>query len=350
LTRLHIQPLLLIVFAVFFGVVQAQAEGIGMVTGSKIGTYIQFGHDIANVARDQGLDIMVKPSEGSLANIRRMMSQENAGLGIVQSDVLGFLKTSSDPQMRRMASQLRLVFPLYHEEVHLFARKDIQRLSDVNGKRVVVGTKGSGNWLTADHLLRLAGVTPVERLEMPPSTAISAVLTGRADAMFYVAGKPVTVFSRMRSLLQNPDYAPLVKHVHFLPIDEPAILREYVASDISVYDYAWIDGEIKTVAVKAVLVSVDFSSKRNAYFRQRCEQLRQLGEVVREQFEQLKSTGHPKWQEVELEQPVGIWQRDTCASPHAVQQPMAASQSAAPPRPAADLMQAIEHILTSDVR
>jgi uncharacterized protein len=354
LGRLRIHHGLLVMFVVLFSAVQTQAEGIGMVTGSKTGTYIRFGRDIAKMAREKGIDIIVKQSEGSLENIRRMMSNENAGLGIVQSDVLGFLKTSSDANMRSISSRLRLVFPFYNEEVHLFARKDVQQLSDLNGKRVVVGTKGSGNWLTANNILRLANIRPGQSLEMPPSTAVSAVLTGKADAMFYVAGKPVTVFTRIRGLLDNPDYAPLVKQVHFLALDHPEVLNEYVTSDISTNDYAWLDGNVTTAAVKAILVSFDFSSKHNPYFRQRCGQLETLGKAIREQFGYLQNTGHPKWKEVDLEQQVGIWQRDTCSSPHAVviPQPVAAVQTAPTPmRSDSDaLMKAIENILTSDAR
>ncbi len=142
LGRLRMYHVSIVMFAVCFGVVQAQAAGIGMVTGSKTGTYIRFGRDIAKVAKYKGVDIIVKQSEGSLANIRRMMSKENAALGIVQSDVLGFLKTSSEANMRRISSRLRLVFPFYNEEVHLFARKEIQQLSDLNGKRVASVPKG----------------------------------------------------------------------------------------------------------------------------------------------------------------------------------------------------------------
>ncbi|WP_179131444.1 TAXI family TRAP transporter solute-binding subunit [Candidatus Entotheonella palauensis] len=352
--HLRIHHLLIVLVVTVCSVVQTQAQGIGMVTGSKTGTYIRFGRDIAKVAKNKGVDIIVKKSEGSLANIRRMMSKENAALGIVQSDVLGFLSTSSDSNMRHITSRLRLVFPFYNEEVHLFARKEIQQLVDLNGKRVVVGTKGSGNWLTANNILRLANVDPGERLEMPPSTAVSAVLTGKADAMFYVAGKPVTVFTRIRGLLNNPDYAPLVQHVHFVPLDDPMILNEYVASDITTNDYSWLNGDVQTAAVKAVLVSFDFSSKRNTYFRQRCRQLEKLGEAIREQFDHLTRTGHPKWQEVDLEQQVGIWQRDTCSSPDAVAmtQPVAAAKTAPAPKSAdADaLMKAIENILTTDSR
>jgi TRAP transporter TAXI family solute receptor len=349
---------LMVMFAVCLSVGQAQAQGIGLVTGSEFGTYIRFGHDIAKVARSKGVDIIVKESEGSLANIRRMMSQENAGLGIVQSDVLSFLTTSADASMRSISSRIRLVFPFYNEEVHLFARKDIQQLSDLNGKRVVVGTKGSGNWLTANNILRIANIRPGESLEMPPGKAVSAVLTNEADAMFYVAGKPVPVFTRIQELLENPSYAPLVRQVHFLALDDPAILNEYVASNISSQDYAWLEGNIHTAAVKAVLVSVDFSSKHNAYYSQRCAQLKNLGEAIRERFDELKNSGHPKWQEVDLEQKIGIWQQDTCSSLEKVLEenitkPEALNASMPEPNtlPAQEpdmLLNQIEKILTSE--
>jgi uncharacterized protein len=90
---------------------QAKADSIGMVTGSTTGTYFQFGQDIAKLAPTAGLEIFVKESEGSIDNIRRLSSRENGAWGIVQSDVLGFLSRSEDPEARRIAERLRLVFP-----------------------------------------------------------------------------------------------------------------------------------------------------------------------------------------------------------------------------------------------
>ena len=79
----------------------ANAKQIGMVTGSRTGTYIQFGNDIAGVAKSVGLDILVKDSQGSIDNIKRINSKENATFGIVQSDVLGFLSRSESPEIAR---------------------------------------------------------------------------------------------------------------------------------------------------------------------------------------------------------------------------------------------------------
>jgi TRAP transporter TAXI family solute receptor len=310
---------------------------MGMVTGSKTGTYIQFGQDIARVAQGAGLDIVVKESEGSIDNIRRLVSAENAALSIVQSDVLGFLSRSADPQVRRIAGRLRLIFPFYNEEVHLFARTDIRRFEDLGGRRVVVGTQGSGNWLTSNNLLRIVNVRPAERIELPPPEGVSAVLTGQADAMFYVVGKPAKLFTALLDLQKDPRYAQLANDIHFVPLTHDAIVREYVASSIGPNDYTWLAESVPTVAVKAVLISFDFSTRINPYFRKRCAELGILGQAIRDNFAELQRTGHPKWQEVDLNQEIGIWKRDTC------------SQTSRRPTPAPptedDLLKAVTDIL-----
>lgn len=289
--------------------------GMGMVTGSSAGTYIQFGKDMAQVTEPEGLKLWVKESQGSLANIRRLVSRENAALGIVQSDVLGFLTRSEEPAMRRVAGHLRLIFPFYNEEVHLFARKEISQFEDLQGKRVVVGSKGSGNWLTATNLLHLMGVEPGEQLHLDPVAAATAVIVGDADAMFYVAGKPVKLFTNVEQLSQNPTYEGFLDKVHLVALDHPKMLEEYVGATFEASDYNWLTQQIPTIAVKAVLVSYDFSPRNSPYFRLRCDQLGKLGTAVRRNIGQLRQQGHPKWKQVNLDQQIGIWERDTCSQP-----------------------------------
>jgi TRAP transporter TAXI family solute receptor len=288
-------------------------EGVGMVTGSKTGTYYQFGNDIAAVAKPKGVDILVKESKGSIDNIKRLNSRENAAFGIVQSDVLGFLSRSKNPEMQRVAERLRLIFPFYNEEVHLFANKSIQSFEDLQGKRLAVGEKESGNWLTSTNLLQMTGVKPAEQVYLPPKEATIAVLKGEVDAMIYVAGKPVALFTALGNLKEKPDFAPLFDNVHFVPLEDTVMLREYAESGIGPEDYPWISATVPTIAVKAVLMSFDFSGKRSPYFQQRCEDLAGIGQAIRANIGQLKKTGHPKWKEVNLDAEVGNWQKDTCS-------------------------------------
>ncbi|MBL8259701.1 MAG: TAXI family TRAP transporter solute-binding subunit [Candidatus Competibacteraceae bacterium] len=292
---------------------EPDAKQIGMVTGSPTGTYIKFGHDIAGIAKNAGLEIAVKDSKGSIDNIRRINSKENATFGIVQSDVLGFLSRSENAELRRVAGRLRLIFPFYNEEVHVLANKNISSFNDLQGKRVVVGEQDSGTWLTAMNLLQLAGVKPAELLHVPPLQGVTAVLKGEADATFYVAGKPVTLFTKVGNLVTNPEFAPLLANVHFLPLVDERMLREYQPARIGPADYEWLSNEVSTVAVKAVLMSFDFSGKQNPYFARRCLQLAKLGQALRTNLGMLRQTGHPKWKEVNLDETVGTWPLDSCS-------------------------------------
>lgn len=310
-----------LLFVLFVAVFSFESYGeldnpkqLGVVTGSTTGTYIKFGQDMAKVTVGEGLSLLVKESQGSLANIRRMVSKENAGVGIVQSDVLGFLTRSVDPKMQRIASRLRLIFPFYNEEVHLYAQKDIKSINDLQGKRVVFGTKGSGNWLTTTNLLHMMGVEPAEQLNLDPAAGATAVLTNKADAMIYVAGKPVKLFSTIDKIKDQPKYRELVKNVHMVPLDDPKMLQEYQSATIGPADYAWLDKETPTIAVKAVLVGFDFSRKRAPYYVRRCKELAVLGSAIRANLESLKVNGHPKWNEVNLDEDIGLWERDQCSS------------------------------------
>ena len=318
----HLFLIGVVYLGIFLIVPKVQAEGIGMVTGSATGTYIQFGRDIARVLKPEGIDIIVKESEGSLDNVRRLWSKENAAIAIVQSDLLGFLKRSKGPMLKTYSKNLKLIFPFYNEEVHLLARKSIQRFEDLAGKRVVVGTEGSGNYLTSNNLLYMLKIKPSKRImDLPPAEAVRAVLTGKADAMFFVGGKPITLFQNISKLLtdSNPAYAKMVDNIHFVPLDNEKMHKEYVSSTIGPEDYKWVKKKIPTIAVKAVLVCYDFSEKnslfykeRSSYYQERCQQLAAIGQAIHQSIDILKQSGHPKWKEVNLNESTGIWEKDRC--------------------------------------
>jgi TRAP transporter TAXI family solute receptor len=316
----HLIHHLLFLSVVLFGLmvssgVAKDKSPMGMVTGSASGTYIQFGKQIAQMAKQEGVEILVKTSGGSLDNIQRIRSKENAALGIVQSDVLGFiLKRSEDPQLQQFVKHLRLIFPFYNEEVHLFANKDITRINDLQGKTVAIGTVNSGNFVTSINLFHIMGIEPKTVVtDLKPAEAAAAVISKEIDAMIYVAGKPVTLFSDLEKIKENPELAPYFEETHFVPLENEKILQEYVASNISTADYSWFPGEVPTVAVKAVLIGYDFSRGKSPYYQMRCSQLSRVGKAIRENISWLKKNGHQKWQEVDLEQEVGIWEADTCS-------------------------------------
>lgn len=293
-----------------------EVQPLGMVTGQVTGTYIAIGNDIARVAPSEGMTLEVKPSNGSIDNIRRIAeAKENAALGIVQSDVLGFLKRSKNPRSKQIAERLRLVFPFYAEEVHVLARKDIADFKGLSGKRVVIGQQGSGNMLTAMNLLTLTNVKPARILQIAPDQGVVAVLAGEADAVIFTAGKPVTLFRNLEQVRSDFDgkYAELLKQVHFLPVTGPAVEKEYNKAEITPKDYDFVKKTVPTVSVAALLVAYDFSSEKNGYYKMRCEQVGEIARTIREHMGWLQENGHPKWKEVDPYREVMLWQRDKCA-------------------------------------
>lgn len=294
----------------------AEDNPLGMVTGPETGTYIAMGKDIAKVVEKDGGTLEVKSSNGSIDNIRRITEAgENAGMGIVQSDVLGFLKRSKNPRSQQIAARLRLIFPFYAEEVHVLARNDIKDFKGLEGKRVAIGQQGSGNMLTAMNLFAITGVKPAQMLQLPPDQGVVAVLAGEADAVIFIAGKPVTLFRNLEQMRGdfNGKYAELLNQVHFLPVTGVEVEKEYDKAEITPQDYDFVKETVPTASVTSLLVAYDFSSAKNDYYRARCGQLEQVGHAIRSNLAWLKENGHPKWKEVDPRREVALWKRDTCA-------------------------------------
>lgn len=297
--------------------VQADDKSLGMVSGPKAGTYVAVGGDIARVAEKAGVKIEVKESGGSIDNIKRITSGENAALGIVQSDVLGFLSRSKNPDSIRVASNLRLVFPLYREEVHVLANQSIKSFSELKGKKVVIGEDGSGSMLTAINLFSVMGVVPEAMMKIAPAEGLVSVMRGEADAILFVGGKPVRMFKNLENILSgnNEEYKKLLSKLHFIALKDPLMLEEYSPAEIVPADYSFVKERIPTVAVTSALIAYDFSPSSRQSNKDRCEEVRKVADAIRTDLDSLKKDGHPKWKEVDLSTSVGSWKKDLCAWP-----------------------------------
>ncbi len=288
---------------------------IKIVTGPDTGTYYAFGHNIADIAGKGTSSVKVIPSNGSIDNIRQIVEGKGTiALGIVQSDILGFLKRSTSSNTKKVADHLSMVFPFYDEEVHILARTSIKGLRDLNGKRIVVGEEGSGNMLTAMNILSLAQLKAGRLLHMPPAEGVVAVLSGEADAMFLVGGKPVPLFAHLSSLKEAKSgaNAHLLENVHFIPIDDQRIYTEYSPTRINKGDYPFMQETILTAKVSAVLVAYGDNVRNGGRHGRECGQLQEISRLIADKLEELKVKGHPKWKEVNLYSDVAGWPRNSC--------------------------------------
>ena len=274
-------------------------------TGGPQGTYIKIGRDIAALGAECGLTLNVLESAGSLENFVGVRNRRNTQFGIVQSDVLEYLKTfeANDPEVQKAVKGVRIMFPLYNEEIHVLARNDIAGLKDLSGKKVAVGKKDSGTFLTATLIMDILQVKAGARMDINPDEALPKLLSGEIDAFFYVAGAPASLFSG--NTIDKTKF-------HLLPITEAPLLATYTPSRIEAGTYSFQDKPVDLIAVKAVMMTYDYDVKRNAYHRDSCKTVSDFSNLIVTGLDKLKTTGHPKWKTVDLTALPPGWQVGVC--------------------------------------
>ncbi len=189
-TNLWIVPLaLLLVWLLFRFLDPAPPKVLVMTTGSESGSYHQFGLAMQQELAKQNLELQLRPSRGSLDNLQRLTDGSGeAQLGMIQSGTEQLLAPAQRSQLIGLAA-------LYHEPLWLFQRQDVNitQLSDLQDKRVAVGSEGSGTWAVLKGLFeqrqdgaRLELLNNGLWRKMGSAAAADALLAGELDAAFLV--------------------------------------------------------------------------------------------------------------------------------------------------------------------
>jgi TRAP transporter TAXI family solute receptor len=276
-----------------------------IVTASKTGTYIQIGRDLATlVAAPAGIELQVLESAGSAENVRRMRFEPGVKLALVQSDVYqAFLDEAKagHPDAGNIIRPLRLIMPLYDEEIYFIVRADspLNSIHEIKNKKIGVGPLGSGTALTSRtaYQLMFGEPLPPENTQYLSNEEALAKLTvdKSLDVVIIVAGQPAKLFMDMKAearnyikILKLDDAAPetaRAKKTYF-----PGVLRSASYS-------AWLKDDVPTLTVKAYLVTYDYG------LQQTVGNLTRFADALCTQFDKLQASGHPKWKQVRMELP-----------------------------------------------
>ena len=281
---------------------------MGIVTGGVTGTYIKIGEDIRKITEPSRISMQVFESAGSIQNVFDVRRKRGVQLGIVQSDVLDYIRDiSDDHELKTIAAKLAAVYPLYKEEVHVLGDLSLKTLQDLHGKRVAIGPQRSGTYLTAKTIFFQTGITPSQEVFLGGKEALDALRKGEIDAMLYVAGAPATLFSENTTADDK---------FQLIGMDDKA-LDSYLTAVIPAGTYKWQESEVKTVAVKAVLITFSYAGEQ-------CQNVAKVAKIIRENKAWLDANGHPKWREVNLDERLPKWPQYECVT---------ASQDQPPPKP-----------------
>lgn len=285
----------------------AQDRGVNIMAGPALSTSLKISEDIGALTQACGLPAIAHQTTGALENLLELKERRYTQFAIMQSDVLEYLKTfeTDDPQIGTAIDGIRVAMPLFAEEVHVLARKDIPDMASLDGRRVSIGGAESGTFLTATLMLRLLGIEPSETFEFDPIDAFAAMAADEIDAFFFVDGAPTPLF-------KTAEFDP--EAVHLLPIDDPLMQAAYKPALIRAGTYPFLDKDLDVVSVESVLLTFNYvRTGRNRYSADNCQMVADVTSLIKQNINSLAATGHPKWAEVDLDFEVPDWLFAGCA-------------------------------------
>lgn len=276
-----------------------------IVTASERGTYIKIGRDLAQFvapAADIALDVL--PSAGSVDNVRRLRYESGVKFALVQSDVYqSFLDMAAvgNAEAGAMIRPLRVIMPLYNEEIYFIVRADSERnfVHEIKNAKINAGEQGSGTALTSATLYRLMFGEPLPDASatyLANEEALVKLVTDKTiDVVAVVAGQPAKLLVDMK-----PEARQRIKLLKF-DASHPAskaVLKTYFQATVRASNYPnLLTADLAGLAVKAFLITYDFQVKGTE------SHLRSFARSLCQNFKTLQDKGHPKWREVELALP-----------------------------------------------
>jgi TRAP transporter TAXI family solute receptor len=275
-----------------------------IVTGPERGTYIQIGQDLSKyVADPAGIELEVLASKGSAENVQRMRYEPGVKFALVQSDVYQAyvdMATSGNTDAGKIIQPLRLIMPLYDEEIYFVVRSDspLKYIHEIKDKSISVGLIGSGTAQSAATLYRLMfgeSIPDQNAQHFSNEDALAKLIVRKIDVAIVVAGQPAKLFQDM-----NPE---LLQQIKLLRLDPGApettrAKQTYFPATIRTTSYPnWIQEDTPTLTVKAFLVTYDYG------LRGTVGALSKFADSLCTNFDTLQANGHPKWKQVHLELP-----------------------------------------------
>ena len=282
----------------------AEAAHYKIVTGPERGTYIQIGQDLSKwVAAPVGIDLEVMASKGSAENVQRMRFEAGVKLALVQSDVYQAyidMANAGNADAGTAIRPLRLIMPLYDEEINVVVRADspLKTFADIKDKSISVGLIGSGTAQSATTMYHLmfGQAIPEQNIQhLSNEDALAALIVKKVDVAIIVVGQPAKLFNDM-----NPE---LLQQIRLLKVDPAApetarAKQTYFPATIRASSYpGWLKEDVPTLTVKAFLVTYDYG------LRDTVGNLNRFADSLCANFDNLQEHGHPKWKQVKLELP-----------------------------------------------
>jgi TRAP-type uncharacterized transport system substrate-binding protein len=241
---------------------------------------------------------------GSAENVQRLRYEPGVRFALVQSDVYQAFLDQADAgnaDARAMIKPLRVIMPLYNEEIYFIARADapFNFVHEIRDARINVGPVRSGTAMSATTIYRqLFGRTlPDANVSfLSNEDALAKLVVDKSiDVVVVVAGQPAKLLVDMK-----PEARQLIKLLRFDRSNPGSAeaLKTYFEATVRADSYPnLLKEDIPAVAVKAFLVTYDYQLASST------QRLSAFAQSLCRQFPKLQAEGHAKWREVQLKLP-----------------------------------------------
>jgi len=271
---------------------------VTVISGNPNGTYLYLAYDMSAVL-DDGNNLRVLPviGKGGYQNMMDVLHLRGVDLGITQSNIMSYLKKTGElgPNIDQ---RIAFIARLYNEEMHVLAGPGIERMQDLNGRKVNFSDVGSGTQFSTRLIFELLGIRAIE-INTGQADGYQMVKSGEIAATILIAGKPTGSFAKFK----------LEPGMKLLPVPYAEALEEdYFPAKLTSEDYPGLvpKGEVvDTVAVASVLAVYNWPRETDRYRR-----VASFIDAFFTKFAEFqKPARHPKWKEANLNSTLKGWRR-----------------------------------------
>jgi len=195
-----------------------KVERITMVGGPPAGVFGIFATGIGTYLSKNvpNLNVSVTATGGSVENTRRVNGGE-AEMGLSFASDVHEAYNGLEQFKGKPLTNFRAIGLVFFGVAHLitYADSGIRTVDDLVGKRVALGTPGSGTFATAERVFRALGIwDKITRIPLLGAQAGEAMSDGKADAFFWTGPEPdrVTMEAATKKAVRAIDiYTPATK-------------------------------------------------------------------------------------------------------------------------------------------
>lgn len=185
--------------------VSAPAVRLSILTGGTGGVYFPLGGGLAQLISRYipGVQATAEVTSASVDNMR-LIGAKRADLAFTLADTAFDAFNGLTAAFQGNAVPIRTLTPLYNNFNHLVTidGTGVTTIADLKGKRVSVGSPGSGTEVTALRLLEAAGIDPdrdIRKERLGVAESGDALRDRKIDAFFWSGGLPTAAVLELAS-------------------------------------------------------------------------------------------------------------------------------------------------------